>query len=162
MPLPLSTPIKYPFEVKLYAVLEVFLIIFLVSIFVLFISSETWGSSFLFLLIFVGLPVSLYKIILYNSISFILEPGKITINSGIFTRSFKVIPFDKIQNVNSVRTIPMRILSLSTINVWTSSPSQINIKPEGNSKNRPGGSLILSKEDAQWLQKFLTYIPPEK
>jgi len=145
---------KYPLIVKWFALTEILFLLLLLSIPFSLGGKDVWLPFLRLIVIFIGLPVSIYMLLLYRSISFIVEDGRITINSGIITKKSKVIPFNKIQNVNCVRGLLIRIFGLSVVNIWTASPSQINI----NAK-KPDGVLILTVDDAEWLKNFIINNP---
>jgi len=95
----------------------------------------------------------------YNNFSFSYDEKQIEIKRGIFTKSQKAIPFSIIQNINLVSGILLRQFGLRRVEIWTSSPSQIQIvstKDKGNeTQHRPDGMLILNADDAKLLQKFI-------
>ncbi|MFA5870405.1 MAG: PH domain-containing protein [Candidatus Paceibacterota bacterium] len=95
----------------------------------------------------------------YNNFSFSYDEKQIEIRKGIFTKSQKTIPFSIVQNINLVSGILLRQFGLRKVEIWTSSPSQIQIisvKNQGNeTEHRPDGMLILKASDAELLQKFI-------
>lgn len=147
--------IDIPSKVKYYAYTKVFLPIFLLSIFVSMSGNTSWFSILFPMLIFIDLPVCIYISILFSSISFTVEGGKITIYSGIFIKRMKIIPLDKIQNVNCVRGPLMQMFGVSGINIWTASPEQLSLGKKGN-EHTPDGSLVLTDDLTEWLQEFIT------
>jgi len=152
---PTKEQISIPAKVKYYAYTKFFLPIFLLSIFASMSGNTSWFSILFSMLIFIGLPVCIYISILFSSISFTVEGGKITIYSGIFTKKSKVIFFDKIQNVNCIRGPLMQMFGVSTINIWTASPEQLSFGKNG-STHTPDGSLLLTDDLTEWLQEVIT------
>lgn len=146
---------KFPAAIKWFSMTKIFLIILLVSLPFSFAENGAWPSFFLALIVLIGLPASVYLLLWYDSMSFVVEEKTITINSGIIVRKSKVIPFDKIQSVNCVQGPLMGIFKLSKVNIWTAAPAQINIS-NGQSENRPDGVLFLMASDAEWLKGFVT------
>jgi len=144
--------ITIPSKVKYYAYTKVLFPIFLFSIFMSIIGFEQWFILFLMLLIIIGLPVCTFISIFYSSISFQVETGKITIYSGIFTKQLKAIFFDKIQNVTCTRGPLMQMFGVSTINIWTASPEQINV----GVSHTPDGSLLLTADLTEWLEGVIS------
>lgn len=65
-----------------------------------------------------------------------------------------MIPLNTIQSIDCKQGILMRILKIKKINIWTSSPSQININ-QGNTINTPDCTLFLSNEDSVLLQELI-------
>jgi len=140
-----NTPTQLPSKVKLY---------WLTKILLLLLPFLFFPPAFLILVIFLGLPVSLYLLLYYNSFTFIIEDTKITINSGVVIKRSKSIPFNIIQNVENVRGIFHRIFGLSNVNIWTSSPEQIKAY-KGSTVHKPDGSLDLLIDDGEWLKNFI-------
>ncbi|HUV80994.1 MAG TPA: PH domain-containing protein [Patescibacteria group bacterium] len=142
----LNTPNKLPKQFKWYWLTKIFGLILLASLF--------WHSLFWILIIFIGLPFTLYLFLFYNAFSFIVEDNKITINSGIIIKKSKSIPFTIIQNVDNVQGILHRVFGLSKVNIWTSSPEQITAH-KGSTTHKPDGSLDLFVKDSDWLKNFI-------
>lgn len=140
-----NTPTQLPSKVKLY---------WLTKILLLLLPFLFFPPAFLILVIFLGLPVSLYLLLYYNSFTFIIEDTKITINSGVVIKRSKSIPFNIIQNVENVRGIFHRIFGLSNVNIWTSSPEQIKAY-KGSTVHKSDGSLDLLVDDGEWLKNFI-------
>lgn len=140
-----NTPTQLPSKVKLY---------WLSKIILLLLPFLFFPPAFLIIVIFLGLPASLYLLLYYNSFTFIIEDTKITINSGVVIKRSKSIPFNIIQNVENVRGIFHRIFGLSNINIWTSSPEQIKAY-KGSTVHKPDGSLDLLIDDGEWLKNFI-------
>ena len=141
----LNTPTRLPSKIKLYWLIKIFL---LLSPFLLFF------PAFLILVIFFGFPFFLYLMLFYNSFTFVVEDNKITINSGIITKRSKSIPFSIIQDVDNVSGILHRVFGLSEVNIWTSSPEQVQVY-KGSTTHKPEGSLDLIAEDGDWLKNFI-------
>jgi uncharacterized membrane protein YdbT with pleckstrin-like domain len=154
----LNTPNKLPKKIRWYILTKLVLLIF----FLCFITTLPFELlrvhlfNYLFwpLLIFLGTPLFIYLSLDYNSINFIVEENKITINSGIIMKRSKSIPFGSIQHITNVSGIFRRLFGLSTVYIWTSSPSQIHIS-RGESGNRASGILELEKADGEWLKNFI-------
>jgi len=149
-----NTPNKLPSAVKWHVLIELILIAFALSFPFLFFNKEAWFSVFSLTLIFIGLPVFIYFLLYFKSLTFIVENDKITINSGIIVKRSNSISFDKVQNVESNRGILARMLGLSKISIWTSSPEQIKIYRK-ETIYKPAGSLELMVADGEWLKAFI-------
>jgi putative membrane protein len=99
------------------------------SFFVLFLSSEPTLFSldkkfvvfvfFLFTMIFIALPWYLWTHLEYISFTYELAENELIIRYGILTRHTIVIPYVRIQNINSTRTIIERLLGLATLQIET-------------------------------------------
>jgi len=142
----LNTQTKLPEQVKWCLLPEVVLLVLLPSIFI--------HQLFWILTMFIGIPLLIYFLLLYNSISFVVENDKITVNYGIIIKKSKSIPFNTIQSIENVRGIRHQIFGLSVIKIWTSSPEQIRAH-NGSTTHKPDVSLDLIKENADWLKNFI-------
>jgi membrane protein YdbS with pleckstrin-like domain len=154
--------LKLPPKVRTYWLIKLFLklliIYFLTSVFFgIFRDVQILVSVFWFFII-IGIPFAIYEIIFYNSIRFSVADDKVTINSGIITKHSTTIPFQNIQNVDTVSGLMQRIFAISTLNIWTASPGQLGIvaqKGKEDTSHGPDGRLWLDTQDAQWLKDFI-------
>ena len=73
----------------------------------------------LFLIIFVAGPLYFYHHIEYMSFTYELGPGEFIIRQGVFTRESVVIPYERIQNINTRRTLLERFLGLASLVIDT-------------------------------------------
>lgn len=94
-----------------------------------------------------GIPIFIYLYLSYKNFSYIIDDDKITTYTGILSKRTKTISFNTIQNVETDSGIISRIFKIAEINIWTSSPSQIEIN-RGDSNNKPDISFYLSIEDS--------------
>jgi uncharacterized membrane protein YdbT with pleckstrin-like domain len=151
----LNKPNKLPPKIKWYVLTKIVLLLFLIcSPLLLFGKSNWFVGVFLFFLFFVGLPLFIYLLLYYKFISFVVENDKITINSGIIIKRSNTISFDNVQNVENIRGILYRIFGLSKVNIWTSSPQQIEVKKK-ETIHKPTGTLELTIDDGEWLKNFI-------
>lgn len=151
----LNTPNKLPPKVKWYNLTKIILLILVASFPFLLINKGAWFLGFfLFFVFFVGLPAFVYFLLCYKFLTFIVENDRITINSGIIIKRSKSIPFDKIQNVDNVRGILARLFGISEVNIWTSSPEQIQVYQK-ETVHKPAGSLELNVADGERLKNFI-------
>lgn len=149
----INTENKLPEKLRWYYLTELALVIFLLSFVFMATGIKIW-TSFFWLSIFVGLPVYLYLLVSYGAIKFVVDENKITINSGILLKRSKSIAFNKVQNIENVKGLLRQQFGLSTVKIWTSSPSQIKIR-KAESENRPDGTLTLENSDADWLKNYI-------
>ncbi len=82
------------------------------------------GASFsaallVFVLIFLAGPLYAYFHLEYLSFTFELAPREVIIRQGVFTRETAVIPYERIQNINTRRTVVERFLGLATLVIDT-------------------------------------------
>lgn len=150
----LGKPNKIPGKVKWYILTYILLLLFIPSLFFSVFSKSFGISLFSFLAVFAGLPMFLYLLIYYSRLTFIVENDRITINSGIIIKRSKSIPFDKVQNVENVGGLLLRMFGLSRVNIWTSSPEQIQVHKK-ETTHKPDGRLELNTSDAEWLKNFI-------
>lgn len=106
----LNTKEKMPGKIKAYYFVKLILFIFLFSLVFMPLGSKVWTPVFWLMAIFIGLPIYLILLVAYSAFNFILEEGKITLNSGVIVKRSKAIAFDKVQNVESVSGILRRML----------------------------------------------------
>ncbi len=145
---------KFPLKAKGLLLVDLLILIVVVSAIFSISGNTNFFGIFLVIVIIFGLPFYIYITLVYNSRSFVVNDDNITINSGIFVKKSKMIPFKMIQSINRKQGIFAGMFGITTVDIWTSSPSQININ-DGNTTNRPDGSIILTDEDANWLLKFI-------
>jgi len=152
---------KFTPKVKQYLLTNLLIIIIFLSVVFSMSGNNNFFGTFLTIAIILGLPFYIYISLMYNSWSFLVNENDITINSGILVKKSKTIPFNMIQNINRKQGVLMGMFRIANIDIWTSSPSQININ-EGKTSNKPDGNIVLTNEDADWLQGFITYSPNSK
>lgn len=102
--------------------------------------------------------ISISTVLQYRNFSFMLDARQIILKSGVFTKRQNSIPFDTVQNVNLESGILMRAFGISRVEIWTSSPEQIQIHSDrsgSHSENRPTGTIYLAHEDAGELQRYI-------
>lgn len=140
---------KLPPQLKWYQLSYLILIIFLISLPFAFINSFT--STFITLSILIGLPIFFFTAWGDRNVSFVFDYSKLAINTGIFSRESKIIPYDKVQNIKIKSGLLSSMFGLSRVSIWTASPDQaVGDREEA----RPNGFLILSKGDAQLLSSI--------
>ncbi len=113
-------------------------------------NSSFWGIFWGFFIILV-LPIFIILMIENHAITFVFDDDKITINSGVVAKSSKIMPFDKVQNVNVKTGALLGTFGLSEISIWTASQSQMGNQGE----TKPDGKLKLKKEDSKILAEII-------
>jgi uncharacterized membrane protein YdbT with pleckstrin-like domain len=108
----------------------------------MFLGSKFWVPIFWMLVIFIGLPTYLFLLIDFFASKFIVDENKITINSGILVKRSKSIAFNKVQNIENVKGILRQMFGLSTVRIWTSSASQINVRKAMRLLNLNTGLMV--------------------
>jgi len=114
--------------------------------------------GFFWLFVIIGIFFAIYEVVFYNSIQFLVTDDKITIDSGIITQRSKTIPFQNVQNVDTVSGVLQQMFGISTLNIWTASPGQFGVAAKKGSENTlhdSDGRLWLDTQDAQWLKNFV-------
>lgn len=71
------------------------------------------------MLIVIGFPVYAYVHLEYLSFTYELAKDEVVIREGVFTRNTTVIPYGKIQNINTKRTVIERLIGLATLHIET-------------------------------------------
>ena len=110
----------------------IYIIVFLNIIFLITIFFTHTEQKFLFLdknlavvlfflltIIFIGLPWYIWVHLEYISFTYELAQNELIIRSGIITRHTIVIPYLRIQNINSTRTLLERLVGLATLQIET-------------------------------------------
>jgi uncharacterized protein len=76
-------------------------------------------ALFAALIIFLGIPSYAWVHLSYTNFTYELAETELIIREGIFTRKTSVIPYVRIQNINSERTVFERLLGLATLSIET-------------------------------------------
>ena len=92
------------------------------------------GWGLIFLLIFLGLPLSIYFSITLASVSFVVRPEDITTDSGILLRRSKAVAFKNVQSVETVSNPLASMFGISTVEIWTASQNQLELSKARMSK----------------------------
>lgn len=151
----LNIPHKIPKKVLLYYLLKFIVLTICVLILLsIFNALEIGISLILMLIFFIFIPAFFVLYLHYLNFSFAVKEDGIAIKSGILIKRSRLIPSNSIQNIELRSGILMRLLQLTRINFWTSSPAQIKIRNK-NSQHTPDSSFILFTKDAIWLQEFM-------
>lgn len=152
----LNVPLKMPNKVLLYYLLRIIVLTFCLFIIFSLPGIQILRSVIVWLMIFfINIPVFIILFLQYINFSFIIKDNDITVKSGILVKRSKLIPFDRVQNVELKSGLLMRSLGLTKVNIWTSSPAQIKIRNK-ESEHTPDSFIILYAEDAIWLQNFIS------
>ena len=150
-----------PKKILFYYIVKLLLIIALISLIGIFSGGvQFWFTLFYSLAITLG-PIIFFALYLdYKCVSFEVYEDKITINSGVFIKRSKTILFNNIQNVNIVSGPLMGMFNLSKIEIWTSSPGQINLsnshQRNAGESHTPDGFLLLPSDQIKLLRDFIT------
>ena len=149
----INTQSQLPRMVKRLVLLKLFIAFSLISFLGFMSGNNDVGAFFFFLWILFGLPVYIFKALVYKNTSFLVTENTISINTGILIKKSVTIPFNRIQNINCEQGILERLLNLKRLNIWTASASQMNADVTKNYSS--AGHLVLLKEDAEALQKIM-------
>lgn len=147
----LNQKIKLPWSTRFYGLAWLFILLlgitFVFSLGGAGAEAFNYGGRFMIF-------IAVWLLLDYASVSYIVSEKIITINSGILIKKSKSIPFDGVQNINNGRGLVAMIFGVSKINIWTASVGQIHIT-NGNSQNKPAGSLLIGRDDAEWLKDYI-------
>jgi len=153
----LNITLKMPNKVKFYYLIKLILLTLFAFFLFSLLGGRTFGAIMTWLMvIFINIPVFIYLLLDYMNFSFIVKDNDIIVNSGILIKRSKLIPFDKIQNIDLKSGPLMRLFGLTRVNIWTSSPAQIRIRNK-QSEHTPESFITLYTEDATWLQNFMSH-----
>ena len=147
----LNQKTKIPWSARFYGLSWLLIVLLLITF--VFSLGGSGSSAFSFVGSFM-IFIALWLLLVYACTNFEVSEKTITINSGILIKKSKSIPFDSVQNINNSRGLVAMIFGVSKINIWTASPGQIHIN-NGNSENRPSGSLLIARNDAEWLKDYI-------
>jgi len=128
---------KLPNSTYLYFLLRMMLFLLFFSIIIGIFAKSIFGV-FIFLLIFVAIPLGAILYIKYKNISFSIDENTISINSGVIFKHSTSIAFNNIQNIDCAKGPLTGLFELSVLKIWTAASSQIVIN-QGKSKNKLHG-----------------------
>lgn len=143
---------KIPSTYLWYAFIKTILLLWLISL--PFSLAGHGMDAFRVIFGLFGIPVLIYIYLSYKNFSYMIDDGKITTFSGILSKRTKTIPFNTIQNIETDSGLISRMFNITEINIWTSSPSQIEIV-RGNSDNKADMSFYLNSIDAESVREIL-------
>ena len=143
-----KTTLKIGFENKVpkRASLDTIIALFITDLilyWVISIANKDFATGFFwFIIIYIGIPVFLYRYIKLQRISYVLESDKITINKGILMKNSNTINYNLITNINIERSIGARIFGLSNVLLVTANAFS-------------AAWVTLKKDDAEWLKNYI-------
>lgn len=150
-------PQELPSKFLWYLFTKLFLILVVISWFFSFIV-KSWIMAFMSILtltMIIWIPLIIYIYLYYKTFSFQIDKENVIIKSGVIFKGLKTIPFNSAQTVN-LNTGPLQgLFGLSTVQIWTSSQSQMQIN-KGNSEQTPDGILNLDTKDAERVREMIT------
>ncbi|MCX8174704.1 MAG: PH domain-containing protein [Candidatus Micrarchaeota archaeon] len=76
------------------------------------------------ILLLAGLPVYLWLELTYRNLTYQLTEREIVIREGVLARKTTVIPYDKIQDISSTRSLFERLVGLATLEIETAGSSR--------------------------------------
>ncbi|MFH1306088.1 MAG: PH domain-containing protein [Candidatus Micrarchaeota archaeon] len=123
----LDPKVKWVWLIPPYTALFIIWLVVSIAVFLMVADNFVFGmekpafsiSLFLVLLFFIGGPVYIYIHIDYMSFTYELAEHEFVIRQGLLTRHTTVIPYNRIQNVNTKRTLLERILGLASLQIET-------------------------------------------
>lgn len=155
--LKLQTTYKLPNKTYLAVLTRLVLLLLGISLvfYIPFSKSMPFINLFIIFGVIFGIPAFLIAALKISSASFLINENSITINSGIVIKQSKSIPFNTVQNVSCKAGPVLAQFNLSSVEIWTTSPSQLTIR-NGRSDASPTSVLTLEKDDARWLKDLIT------
>lgn len=96
--------------------------------------------------IFIGIAVffSLFSIIQYWFFHYWLEEDRLVVKSGIFFKSLRQVPYERIQNITTERGILHKLMNVTTLQLESASGQ----KPEALIR-------VISNEQAEYVHRFI-------
>ncbi|MEK6823724.1 MAG: PH domain-containing protein [Nanoarchaeota archaeon] len=160
---------KWIFRFRIYSILIFlgflflpFLIIFFIlqklgiSLFTSFFENLNFPFFHLFLfLIFIFLLAELFSQLCYNNWKYEFTKKELKIEKGIITKTYKSIPYTRVQNVDIRRGVLARICSFSSLSIQTAGYSYSGARgiPEGYI---PAVSVKRAEEIREFLMKKIS------
>lgn len=156
----LNTPTPYASDSQKYAIIKTVITLCVIILFttpLLYVGSMIFLYAVLAEIVLFGLPNVVSTLLRYRYVSFTVEEEKITVTYGVVTKQSRAVPYDKVQSVSCISGPLMRMFGISTISIWTASPSQVVYNPQiRRSVGRPDVILVLQTADAEWLKEFIS------
>lgn len=129
----LDSRVKMVWELPTLITLAVFWLVASVAYFTFMPGGAILGLSHAFFpialllaaLILVGLPLHIWVGMIYDNFTIELAPQDIIIREGVFTRKTTVIPYARIQDIRSERTITERFFGIATLEIETAGSSKV-------------------------------------
>ena len=129
----LDPRVKIVWEAPTIATLALFWLVASVAYFAFMPENAVMGLSHLFfpiilllvVLIFFLLPTHLWTGMIYDNFTIELAPQDIIIREGVFTRKTTVIPYARIQDIRSERTMTERFFGVATLEIETAGSSKV-------------------------------------
>lgn len=143
---------KVPLSCFWYSFFKLIMFIGLISL--PFSIADFGMAMFVSFFILFGIPIGIYFYLSYKNFSFVIDDEKITTYTGILSKTTKTIPFNNIQNIEINNGIISRLFNVAGFNIWTSSPSQIEIR-RGESENNPDMSFYIGIDDANNIREII-------
>jgi uncharacterized membrane protein YdbT with pleckstrin-like domain len=116
--------------------IPIFLLVFLVS-----------------LLILIAGPVMAFHHLEFISFTYVCNESEFVIRQGVITRHTTVIPYHRIQNINTTRTLIERIFGLATLEIETAGANPDGILPGISNKDQLIKEIMTSVENAKRAKK---------
>lgn len=149
--------VKWIFRVNSYSGLLFFALFFIFLVFGISAGEGVKIANGFFIfpigLIFFVIIVELFVHLTYINWKYEFTPNSLKIEKGVIIKSYKSIPYERVQNVDITRGILARILGLSSIEIQTAGYSMhYNSRRGGHSEGHLPG---LSVEAAEHIREFL-------
>ena len=141
---------KLPVEYVYFSVAKAVLFIFVLSL--VFSMANPFLNVFSGFLAIIGIPWAIVIYIRYQNTAFVLAEKSITVFSGLITKKAKLIPFDKVQNIEAESGMLSRYFKLEKLSIWTSSFSQLATSKHGTMADQ---FLLLKSEDTEFLKDLI-------
>ena len=129
----LDARVKWVWEVPTIATLAIFWLVASIAYWVFMPENAVMGISHMFfpvilllaVIILFGLPIHVWVGMVYNNFTIELAEQDIIIREGVFTRKTTVIPYARIQDIRSERTMVERFFGIATLEIETAGSSKV-------------------------------------
>lgn len=129
----LDRRVKVVWEFPTILAMSVFWLVASIAYFIFFPENALFGVPHVLfplalaiaLLILVGLPLNFWVGLIYQNFTYELTDSDIVIREGVITRKTTVIPYGRIQDIRTERTLIERFLGLATLEIETAGSSKV-------------------------------------
>lgn len=147
---------KLPVSAGRYKILKLILSLILISLpLIILMGSKSWFTFLWSVGLILVLPISIWILLDTKTNTFLIDNNKLEVNWGILFKKTRTIMLKAVQNIKIEKGLLASMCGVWVINIWTASPSQVR-RTDKEDINRPDGVLILTKEDARWLEEFIS------
>jgi uncharacterized membrane protein YdbT with pleckstrin-like domain len=105
------------------------------------------------LLVFLAAPVALFYHLEYVSFTYLCAENEFVIRQGVITRHTTVIPYHRIQNINTTRTLIERLFGLATLEIETAGSNPEGELPGVSQKDKLIRQIMTSVQNSKRVKR---------